>query len=140
MPKKTSVMNGTAFDVSSFGRLAQSQESGVPVVLLHPGTGAEVGVTITVAGPDSKLAKNAERRMIDGRIKGRKVKQLTAEELQVEGLKKLAACVISWDGMLDQGKAIECNTENVLWVFGMCPWIAEQVAETAGDRAAFFTE
>lgn len=140
MPKPKIAMNGTMFDVSSFSRLAESQETGVPVALIHPGTGADLGVTIVVAGPDSKLAKGAERLMIDGRIRGRKVKQLTAEELQVEGLKKLAACVISWDGMLDQGKALECNTENVLRVFGMCPWIAEQVAETAGDRAAFFTE
>ncbi len=139
MPKAKVAMNGSFFDVTSFERLAKNQEEGVPVALLHPGTGDPLGATIVVAGPDSKLAKSAERQMLDRRIKGRKVQQLTAEELQVEGIKKLAACVISWEGVLDSGKVIECNLENVLRVFGMCPWIAEQVAETAADRAAFFT-
>lgn len=139
MPRVKATVNGSLFDITSFSRLSESQEEGVNVEILHPGTGEELGVTIVVAGPDSKLAKGAERRMIDGRIKGRKIKKLTADELQVEGLKKLAACVISWDGMLENGKSLECNVENVLRVFELCPWIAEQVAETAGDRAAFFT-
>ncbi len=138
MPK--AIMNGTNFDITSFDRLAASQEAGVSVSLIHPGTGDDLGVTIVVAGPDSKLAKNAERRLMDRRIKGRKVKQLTAAELQEEGLKKLAIQVISWDGMIENGKVLECNAENVLRVFDLCPWIAEQVAETASDRAAFFTD
>ena len=139
MPKPKATMNGTMFDLTSFDRLAKNQEEGVTVEIVHPGNGDDLGLTFVVAGPDSKLAKNAERRMIDRRLKGRKVKQLTADELQNEGLKKLAACVISWEGMSEGGKSLECNTENVLRVFGICPWIAEQVAETAGDRAAFFT-
>ncbi len=137
MPKAT--MNGNLFDITSFDRLAKTQDEGVLVKILHPGTGDELGVSIIVAGPDSKVAKNAERRMIDRRIKGRKVKALTAVELQEEGLKKLAACVLSWEGMLENGKPIECSVDNILHVFDLCPWIADQVAETASDRAAFFT-
>jgi len=127
------------FDLSSFDGLQTAQEDGIPVEIVHPGTGELVGVTVVVAGPDSTHAKKADRALINRRLKMQKTKSLTAEELQAESLRKLAACVLSWDGMVDGGKPLECVTENVLLAFERAPWLAEQVAEAAGNRAAFFT-
>ena len=127
------------FDLSAFDGLLTQQEEGVAVEIIHPATGEPLGLTITVAGPDSTRAKTAERAMINRRLKAQKTKPMTADELQAEGLRKLAACAISWDGMVSDGKPLECNVENAMLAFERAPWIAEQVAEAAGNRAAFFT-
>lgn len=126
------------FDLSAFDGLQAAQEEGVPVDILHPATGESMGVTIVVAGPDSTHAKKAERLMINRRLRSRKTSVMDAGELQEEGLKKLAAMTLSWTGIVDSGKAVECTPENALKVFARAPFIAEQVAEAAGDRAAFF--
>jgi len=127
------------FDLAAFDGFNAAQNDGVAIEIVHPGTGEPLGVTITVAGPDSDQAKKADRAMINRRLKAQKTKMLTAEELQAEALRKLAACVLSWEGMVSDGKPLECITENAVLAFERAPWLAEQVAEAAGNRAAFFT-
>ncbi len=126
-----------AFDLTAFDGLQAAQDEGVPVEILHPGTFEPLGMTITVAGPDSIHAKNFDRTVINRRLKGRKTKALDAGEVQEAAVKKLAACTLSWTGVVDGGKVLECTRENALLVYNRLPFIAEQVAEAAGDRAVF---
>ena len=128
-----------SFDLAAFDDLKAAQEEGISVEILHPGTGEPLGPVIVVAGPDSSYARKADRLMTTRRLRGRKMKTITADELREEGLKKLATCVLSWAGISDGGKEMECNFENALLVFERHPFIAEQVAEVAAERAAFFT-
>ncbi len=131
-PKSPAVVDLTAFD-----GLQAAQDEGVPVEILHPGTFEPLGMTITIAGPDSIHAKNFDRTVINRRLKGRKTKALDAGEVQEAAVKKLAACTLSWTGVVDGGKVLECNRENALLVYNRLPFIAEQVAEAAGERAVF---
>lgn len=139
MTKMTKTDGTKAVDLTAFDGLQAAQDEGVPVEILHPATGEPLGMTITVAGPDSVHAKNFDRTVINRRLRGRKTKALDAGEVQEAALRKLAACTLSWTDVVDGGKALECNRENALLVYNRLPFIAEQVAEAAGDRAAFFT-
>lgn len=137
MVKKAQKSNG--FDLSQFDDVQAAQNEGITLQIVHPGTGEDLGVTFVVAGPDSDAARAADRRMTNRRLKGRKTSQLTAEELQEETLRKLAACVLSWDGMVDKGVPLDLTVKNAIMVFERAPWLVEQVAGAASDRAAFFT-
>ena len=137
MTKAKMTTDTNAFDLTAFDGLQAAQDEGVQVEILHPGTFEPLGVTIIVAGPDSTHARDFDRTVINRRLKGRKTKPLDAGEVQDAASKKLAACTLSWTGVIDGGKVLECNRENALLVYNRLPFIAEQVAEAAGDRAVF---
>ena len=134
-PKMTTDTN--AFDLTAFDGLQAAQDEGVEVEILHPGTFEPLGVTIVVAGPDSTHARDFDRTVINRRLKGRKTKPLDAGEVQDAALKKLAACTLSWTGVVDGGKVLECNRENALLVYNRLPFIADQVGEAASDYELF---
>lgn len=126
------------FDLSEYDGSVERQNEGVVVEILHPATDEPVGLSIRVVGPDSDIARKADRAMVSRRVKARRVQQLTAEELLEEARIKLAHCTIAWEGMADKGQPLELTFENAAEVYRRAPWIMEQVAAAAGDRARFF--
>ena len=133
MTKEPSKLN----DLAQFDTLAKSQEAGVLVDILHPETLDPLGITMVIAGPDSTRRKMATRKAIDKRLAKRKMR-MTAADLEFEGQRALAACVISWTGVMVEGKVLECTMENAVELFRRFPFIQEQVDAEANDRASFF--
>ena len=124
-------------DLSEFSGLAQAQEDGVDVKIVHPKTGEELGITIKVAGPDSDRQKKARNAINNERLRMSRNKRLTAAELEADALKVTAASIISWDGVIENGEAVALNNENATAILAKYPFIREQLDAAVGDRAGF---
>lgn len=124
-------------DLSQFADLAQAQEDGIDVDILHPKTGEKLGITIRVAGPDSDRQKKARNAINNERLRMSRNKRLTAPELEADSLKITAASIISWDGVIENGEAVSLNTENAAAILTRYPFIREQLDSAVGDRAGF---
>ena len=133
----TNAINEQAtFDLASFDA-GVVQENVVNIV--HPSTGAPLGITIKVISPDSekyrKLSNRTRNRSINAVKKGKN--SLTAEMMDENAMELLVGSVLSWEGVTWAGQVMECNEVNVRSVFTKFPWIKEQVDEFLGDRANF---
>lgn len=124
-------------DLADFAGLAEAQEAGIDVDIIHPKTGEKLGITIKVAGPDSERQKKARAAVLTERLRGRKIKQLTVQEMEAEAIRVTAASIMSWDGVIENGKAIECNPQNAERLLAKYPFINDQISDAAGDRAGF---
>lgn len=124
-------------DLSDFAGLSQAQEEGIDVSILHPKTGESLGITIKVAGPDSERQKKARRAVQTERLNMSRNKRPTVPELEADGLKVTVASIISWDGVIENGQAVELTPENATAILVKYPFIREQLDSAVGDRAGF---
>ncbi len=124
-------------DLSQFDGLAQAQEEGIDVSILHPKTGESLGITIKVAGPDSDRQKKARRAVQTERLNMSRNKRPTVPELEADGLKVTVASIISWDGVIENGQAVVLTAENATSILTKYPFIREQLDSAVGDRAGF---
>jgi hypothetical protein len=124
-------------DLSEFSGLAQAQEEGIDVDILHPKTGEELGIKIRVAGPDSARQKKARNAVNNERLAKSRNKRATAADLESDALKVTAASIISWDGVIENGQAVELNSENAASILTKYPFIYDQLTSAVGDRAGF---
>lgn len=124
-------------DLSQFADLAQAQDEGVDVQILHPKTGEELHISIKVAGPDSDRQKKARNAINNERLRMSRNKRLTAAELEADALKITAASIISWSGVIENGKPVDLSTESAVAILTKYPFIREQLDSAVGDRAGF---
>lgn len=94
-------------------------------------------VTVTLVGMDSPEWRDRQQALINKRLSMRAKKPLTAEEIEEEGLRSLAACVKAWTGMRLAGELFECNTKNALALFRRLPDLRRQVDAFISDNANF---
>lgn len=125
-----------AFDLGSFSDLAEAQEIGTEVKITHPGTGEPLGITMQVAGPDSKRQKAATALIIAERAELR-LRKITAARLEDESVRIAAASIISWTGVMEAGKNIDYSPSAALGLLTRYPFIREQIVSYSGDRANF---
>jgi len=124
-------------DLSQFADLAKAQDAGIDVHIQHPGTGEDLGIVVRVAGPDSARQKRARSLVSNERIAKQRNRKPTAADFEADALKVTAASVISWSGMEENGKPIECTAETAEDIFKRHAWLYEQVAAAVGDRSGF---
>ena len=123
-------------DLGDFGSLTSLQEAGTEVKITHPGSGEWLGITMMVAGPDSKRQKSATSLIIAERTE-LKLRKITAARLDDEAVRIAAASIISWTGVVENGKVIEYSPSVALGLLTRHPFIREQVSSYANDRANF---
>ena len=123
-------------DLNSFSDLPQAQEAGTEVQITHPGTGEELGITMIVAGPDSKRQKAATALIIAERTDLR-LRKITGARLEDESNRIAAASIISWTGVVEGGKVLEYSPSAALGLLTRYPFIREQITAYSGDRANF---
>lgn len=127
----------TMFDLAT---LKQSQMDFAAVEITNPATGEPTGIKITLAGPDSdayrKIAMKVQNEQLQYAMKNRG--KTTAERLAANALETLIGATVSWEGLAEDGKELECTPENVRRVYTEFPFIKEQVDEFLGDRRNFF--
>ncbi len=132
-------MDKNGFDIASLN-LEQDANSEAPIEILHPVTKAKLGITIYVMGAESTAYRNIIRRQQNRRLKllskNRRI-ELTLEETEEEALDLLVAVTKRWDGLVWDGKAIECSEENIRMVYQERPWLRQQVDEGVNDPANF---
>lgn len=125
-----------AFDLGSLSGLAEAQETGTEVHITHPGTGEPLGITMQVAGPDSKRQKAATALIIAERAELR-LRKINAARLEDESVRIAAASIISWTGVMEAGKSIDYSPSAALGLLTRYPFIREQIVSYSGDRANF---
>ena len=126
------------FDLASLDTSSAS-ERGASLDVLHPTTGEKLGIAITLAGADSPTYVQAQRAMVNRRIRARG-KQVTAEQVEDDAVDLIASCVLGWSGVLVDGKALECTKANAKELLARFPWIKEQCSEFMGERANFLRD
>lgn len=133
--------NGTSLDLAKFGdALKESQENGIEVDIKHPDTGEPIGLKILVAGPDSERQRKARQKMLNARIRARRMTPLTAAEQEVETAKILAESTISWEwsnGLSFNGSVPDLDVETAASLYKKLPFVREQVDLAAADRGGF---
>ena len=116
---------------------------GFAVRIYHPGTNEDLDITINVLGKDSdefqKVSRSQSKKRMAKLSKGgfRATTNVPVEEIEADGIQLLAACTKSWSGIIIDGKAVECSTDNAVMVYERFPWIKEQIDTAIGDRANF---
>lgn len=125
-----------SFDLGSLGDLTSSQESGTEVIITHPGSGEPLGIVMQVAGPDSKRQKAATALIIAERTELR-LRKITGARLEDEAIRIAASSIMSWSGVIENGKEIEYSPSAALGLLTRHPFIREQITSYANDRANF---
>lgn len=116
---------------------------GATLEVLHPKTGVPMklddgtAVTITMVGMDSEEWRTNQQGLINRRLAQRTRKPATAEEIEDETLRSLAACIKSWTGMRLAGKDFECTRQNALELMRKLPDLRRQVDAFLADNRNF---
>ncbi len=95
-------------------------------------------VTIELRSDDDEVVKAQERLATNRRLKNLQRIRMTAEEIEAEGLDKLAAATVAWHTFEDSdGETIVCNRANARALYAAHAFIREQVDTFIADRANF---
>lgn len=129
-------------DLSTIDTVKGANE-GFDVTIYHPGTHEDLDIVIRVLGKDSdefqKVTRAQSKKRMARLNKGgfRSGAILTPEEIEQDGIELLAACTLSWSGVVIDGAEVSCNRESALSLYERFPWIKEQIDTAIGDRANF---
>lgn len=126
------------FDLSTLNT-AENAEEGAWLELEHPSSGEPLGIHIKLVGVDSKTYNKQLRKQQDKRLK-KQFKNISAQELENESIELLVACTLDWEGVIFEENALECNKENVRWLYKNFKWIREACDDFIGERAHFLGE
>lgn len=131
-----------AFDFATRDVVAKAEE-GAELEVLDPVTGEAVGVYIMLAGADSavhrKAVTNVSKRRLNGQ-KGFRAKGFDPEKMEAENIEVLAACTLSWKGVLVDGAPLTCSRDNAIKMYTRFPWLREQVEAFISDRSEYLQD
>lgn len=134
---------GKGFDLSRAASVGQAEDEG-QVVHLRDAAGeleySEDGqpVTVTIAGSYSARYRKAQDGITQRALK-RKQLTMTPEQLVENRIELVAACVLAWTEIEDQGKPLPCTKENAARLVRVAPWVRDQLEEAQHDHAGFST-
>lgn len=115
---------------------AADQDRGGWFDLLDPVTGANTGIRLRLAGPDSATQGRARLAMVDEMAEAAddegRVPAAAREKIR---LRSLASCVLAWE-IEEDGASVPFTQANVLRLLRSARWVEEQVDAMAGNRAA----
>lgn len=132
-------------DLSQFDSTKKSS-AGVAMTLRSPIDGKDLidegtkqPLTITLIGQDSAEFRAMQHRLSSKRLNAavKKKLRLDADELDADTLSMLAKSTKAWQGIVVEGKALDCNESTARSLYERMPWIREQVEEFISDRSNF---
>lgn len=124
-------------EISEIRANIADQDKGAWLDIRDPVKGEPTGMRFCIVGPDSETAHRARLKLsddlaemadIDGRV--------SAENREKARRNSLAALVMKWEGVEEDGKPVPFNTKNLITLIKV-RWIDEQVDAFAGDRRNF---
>lgn len=121
-------------DFGAVERSKEAQEKGAKLELVDPVTGEPLGMSMTIAGPDSDIQAQARRAMA-ARLRSTKggITEKSRDNLAVEFL---ASIILDWSVTVD-GEPLRFDHENAVRVLSTGTWIRAQVDEFAADRRPY---
>ena len=118
--------------------------SSAVVDLKHPVTGAPLGASITLAGPEHpsrKALEFAKQRKLRAAIqKTGRMELLDPQEDELDAVERLVACTLGWDGIADDaGQPIEFSpaAASKLYATEGLTWLRDQIYTALGERERF---
>jgi hypothetical protein len=126
------------FDINSV-----SDSQSAEVEIKHPVTGANVGATVTLAGPEHpkrKQIKFARQRAARKALnKTGKVLLSDPEDDEQDNLEDLAACTLGWTGFSEDGKPMEFTPAAALKLYQQekSQWLVSQLMNALNERERF---
>lgn len=119
--------------------LAANAERGADIHIEHPITEQPLftddgqPITIRVLGQDSREFRAAVAALADKAGKGKQ----TLEKTEAMAIDLLSRVVMRWNGIMWEGKPLECTPENVRMFLTKFPPIRRQIDAFIADRANF---
>lgn len=125
-------------ELSDLSRLADEQDAGHSFELRDPVHGEPTGIRLTIAGPDSKIAKKARAAMEQAIAKAnRRGGEIPPQERARIVDDFLFAVTISWD-VKEKGKPVAFARETFQRLVDAGVWVRGQIDLFAGDRSPYF--
>lgn len=125
-----------SLDLAVYDDLQRRQEEGVDVPIKDP-AGKDLGFSIRVAGPDSKMQRAALRTLTSERLAQESTEEPTDEENRRREARGVALCTIGWSPFKLDGGEYKFSVENATALYLRFPFIRSQVEFRAERRAAF---
>lgn len=99
----------------------------------------ETPVTITLLGEDSDVLTRFDKQVTNQHLRGMQTGQqtVTAEIAEAKHINRLARAVVSWSGIVVDGKPLECTEDNAKALFRRFRWLRSQATTFIADRAHF---
>lgn len=132
--KKAEVIDLCSLDVT------KGSNEGAEIELKHPVTNAPIGVFITVVGTDSDIyQKNAttNRNKRLQALTNRKKLDMSAEDLDAEGMDMLVSCTTGCRNLVDNGVEVKYSPSAIREIYIKYAWIKDQVDVQIADRSNF---
>ena len=115
------------------------------VALKHPVTGALLGASVTLAGPEHPQRKSIEfsrqRKLRQAIQKTGKLELVDPEDDELDAIEKLASCTLDWDGIADGGTPLVYSKDAAIKLYGGqgMGWLRAQVYAALDERERFIT-
>lgn len=110
--------------------------------ILHPGTGEELGIKVTLVSINDQRLKNIKRKIQNDRMAlERRGKVLKPDDIEQNRLDLCCAAMTgwSWEGEINfNGDKPKFSPKNIKDVFAALPWFQDQIEEAVSDESAFF--
>ena len=128
------------FDISTI-----TDAGSADIELKHPVTGAALGASITLAGPEHPARKAidfARQRKLRAAIaKSGKLEVTDPADDELDLVDKLAACILGWRGMSDAGQDLPYSREAAARLYARegLGWLRQQLLDAMNERERFIT-
>lgn len=112
------------------------------VEIVHPSTGEELGIMVTVISFDDPRMNEVKRRIRVQRLEHeRRGKPFKADEIDENEMSLLIGSLTGWvwkEGATFHGQKPDFNEKNIREVFKELPWFKKQIEEALADEKGFF--
>lgn len=112
------------------------------VSILHPATGVEIGVNVTLVSLTDDSMKRIKRNIQNEKLRlEQRGKSFKADDMEENGKTLLFSAMKGWEwsnGATFNGSVPTFNQANVFKVLDELPWFRQQLEEAVSDEAAFF--
>lgn len=110
--------------------------------------GSKTGVVLHLIGTDHDAFKKVDRAATVRQLKKLADKKgninfnannIDFDEQDEDKIKRLAACVVDWEGMKEDGKPLKCTPAKVLEFLSSddVEWVCDFIEDFVGERANF---
>ena len=111
-------------------------EEGAELLVSHPTTGEDLGITITLIGTDSKTFRDISKSRATASLK-KKTREIDLDQNESDAVELLAKCTKGWSGITENGKDIPFGHENAVELYTKYLWLREQIDRFMADRSNF---
>lgn len=127
-------------DLQLFDSATRSQ-TGVWVPLRDPRTGNPTNIEFLVAGPDSSVYKQTERRVLRARdLRVARDEHESARLTEDEKIDLVGPCILDWRNVEKDGETLQFSPKNVRQVLIDYPIILRQLDVFISDARNFLVE